>query len=78
MVQINEAKFGKQEYHKGRHIEGCWVIRMIEDWSDDLRLELCTDDERSGDVLIPRIQKHVAVQTTIRTDKGDVIVGSPS
>ncbi|CAG4976882.1 unnamed protein product [Colias eurytheme] len=39
VVQIDESKFGKRKYNRGRNIEGHWVIGMIEDGQDDLRLE---------------------------------------
>lgn len=38
VVQIDESKFGRRKYNRGRHIEGHWVIGMLEDGSDDLRL----------------------------------------
>ncbi|XP_022117869.1 uncharacterized protein LOC110995153 [Pieris rapae] len=68
IVQIDESKFGKRKYNRGRHIEGHWVLGMIADNSEDLRLEVCPDNIRSADVLIPIIQKHVEVGTTIHTD----------
>ncbi|XP_052745401.1 uncharacterized protein LOC112053905 [Bicyclus anynana] len=61
IVQIDESKFGKRKYNKGRHIEGHWVIGMIEDGSEDFRLEVCPDHIRSADVLVPHIKKHVEV-----------------
>lgn len=33
---------------------------MVEDSSDDLRLEVCLDSVRSAEVIIPIINKHVA------------------
>ncbi|CAF4742145.1 unnamed protein product [Pieris macdunnoughi] len=48
--------------------KGHWVIGMIEDKSEDLRLEICPDIIRSAEVLVPHIQKHVEVGTTIYTD----------
>ncbi|KAI8440704.1 hypothetical protein MSG28_009054 [Choristoneura fumiferana] len=56
VVQIDESKFGKRKYNRGRHIEGHWVIGMIEDGSDDLQLEVCPDNERSADILVPLIK----------------------
>lgn len=41
---------------------------LIEDGSEDLRLEVCPDNVRSAEVLIPLIKKHVAEGTTIHTD----------
>lgn len=68
VVQIDESKFGKRKYNKGRRVEGHWVLGMIADGSEDLRLELCPDNKRSARDLIPIIQKHVAPGTTIHTD----------
>uniref|UniRef100_A0A2H1WZ44 SFRICE_041273 n=1 Tax=Spodoptera frugiperda TaxID=7108 RepID=A0A2H1WZ44_SPOFR len=59
IVQIDESKFGRRKYNRGRHIEGHWVIGMIEDGSDDLRLEVCPDNERMSEVLVPLIKKHL-------------------
>ncbi|XP_067633239.1 uncharacterized protein [Eurosta solidaginis] len=67
VVQIDESKFGKRKYNKGRSVEGHWVLGMIEDGSDDLRLEVCPKNDRSADALIPLIKKHVVEGTTIRT-----------
>ncbi|CAH4034364.1 unnamed protein product [Pieris brassicae] len=65
IVQINESRFGKRKYNRGRLIEGNWVIGMIEDKSGDLRLEVCSDNIQSAEVLVPLIQKHVEIGTTI-------------
>lgn len=67
-VQIDESKFGKRKFNRGRHIEGHWVLGMIEDGSEDLRLEVCPDNVRSAEVLVPLIKKHVEEGTTIHTD----------
>lgn len=68
IVQIDEAKFGRRKYHRGRRVKGHWILGLIEDGSDDLRLEICPDNIRSAAVLVPLIQKHVAPGTLIRTD----------
>ncbi|XP_017479172.1 PREDICTED: uncharacterized protein LOC108368771 [Rhagoletis zephyria] len=67
-VQVDESKFGKRKYNKGRRVEGHWVLGIIEDGKEDLRLEVYPDNIRSADVLIPLIKKHVLEGTTIRTD----------
>ncbi|XP_049316680.1 uncharacterized protein LOC125779385 [Bactrocera dorsalis] len=67
-VQIDESKFGKRKFNKGRSVEGHWVLGMIADENDDLRLEVCPDNVRSAEVLIPLIKKHVAPGITISTD----------
>ncbi|XP_017470835.1 PREDICTED: uncharacterized protein LOC108362406 [Rhagoletis zephyria] len=68
IVQIDESKFGKRKFNKGRIVEGHWVLGMIEDGSEYLRLEVCPENVRFAEVLIPLIQKHVIEGTIIRTD----------
>ncbi|XP_039960908.1 uncharacterized protein LOC126760723 [Bactrocera neohumeralis] len=68
IVQIDESKFGRRKYNKGRHVEGHWVLGMIEDGSEDIRLEVCPDNLETADNLIPLIQKHVAEGSIVRTD----------
>ncbi|XP_047518895.1 uncharacterized protein LOC125058781 [Pieris napi] len=66
VVQIDVSKFGKRKINRGRHIEGHWVIGMTE--GKDLRLEVSQDNIESAEVLVPLIQKHVEVGTTIHTN----------
>lgn len=68
VVQIDESKFGKRKFNKGRRVTGHWVLGMIEDDSEDVRLEVCPENIRSSDTLLPLIQKHVAPGTTVCTD----------
>ncbi|RVE42446.1 hypothetical protein evm_012903 [Chilo suppressalis] len=68
IVQIDESKFRKRKCNRGRHIEGHWAIGMVKDGSDDLRIELCPDNERSAEILIPIIKKHVREGSIIHTD----------
>ena len=37
VVRIDESKFGKRKYYKGRLIEGHWLIGMIAEGSEDSR-----------------------------------------
>lgn len=41
---------------------------MIEDGSEDLRLEVCPDNCRSAEVLVPLIEKNIEKGTIIHTD----------
>ncbi|XP_055909312.1 uncharacterized protein LOC129944139 [Eupeodes corollae] len=56
IVQIDESKFGRQKFNKGRRVDGHLVLGMIEYEFEDLRLELCTGNVLSADVLIPLIR----------------------
>lgn len=65
---LDESKFGKRKYNKGRRTEGHWVLGMIADGSEDLRLVLCPNNKRGAAELLPIIQQHIEPGTTIRTD----------
>lgn len=77
IVQIDESKFGKRKYNKGRRVEGHWVLGLIEDGSDDLRLEVCPGNVRSAETLIPLIKKHVAEGSIIHTDSWRAYLSLP-
>jgi transposase-like protein len=68
IVQVDESKFGRRKYKKGRRTEGHWVLGLIADGSEDLRLAICPNNKRSVAELIPLIKKYVLPGTTIRTD----------
>ena len=53
-VQIDEAKFGARKYNRGRRVEGHWVLGIIAEGSNDLRLIICPENKRkklSGPLL---------------------------
>ncbi|XP_017492738.1 PREDICTED: uncharacterized protein LOC108380853, partial [Rhagoletis zephyria] len=68
VVQIDESKFGKRKFNKGNINLNRWIMSLIEDGSEDLRLVVCPENVRSAEVLIPLIQKHVVEGSIIRTD----------
>lgn len=68
VVQIDESKFGRRKFNRGRQVEGHWVLGMVDEATNELRLEVCPYNVRSAEVLIPIIRKHVKLGTTIHTD----------
>jgi hypothetical protein len=58
-VQLDESKFGRRKYNKGRRTEGHWVLGMIADGSEDLRLILCPNNKRNAKQLLPIIEQYV-------------------
>ncbi|XP_004536376.1 uncharacterized protein LOC101459618 isoform X1 [Ceratitis capitata] len=73
VVQIDEIKFGKGKQNKDKSPENQWLLGLIEDDSEDLRLEICNDNVRSVEALLPLIKKHVKEGTIIRSDFWDSI-----
>ena len=67
-VQIDESKFGKRKFNRGRRIDGHWVLGIIEDGSVDFRLIICPNNIRDAVTLIPIIKEHVREGSEIRTD----------
>lgn len=67
--QIDEAKFGRRKFNRGRIIEGHWVLGMIAEGSEDLRLVICPNNVRNSETLVPLILEHVARGSIIHTDE---------
>lgn len=68
IVHIKQVKIAERQFKSGSHIEGQWVLVMMEAGNDDLRLEVCPDNEESAKILLPMIvEKHIKVGTQIRS-----------
>lgn len=66
VVEIDEAKFGKRKYNRGRLIKGQWVLGGIQ--RSDKATFLLPVPDRSAKTLIRIIRRWVAPGTTIVTD----------
>ena len=66
IIEIDESKFGKRKYHRGKRVEGVWVFGGIERSSKKYFMQCVTD--RSAATLIPIIIWHVKPGTTIMSD----------
>lgn len=65
-VEIDESKFGKRKFHRGRRVDGVWVFGGIERGSKKCFMEIVTD--RSAATLIPIIKKYIKPGTLILSD----------
>ena len=68
IVEIDEAKFGKRKYNRGRRIPGVWVFGAIERDIIATKCVLITVQNRSKKTLIEEIKKHILPGTTIISD----------
>ena len=46
VVEVDEAKFGKQKYNRGRMVPGSWVLGGIQRGTDSCSLSLCPENVR--------------------------------
>ena len=61
IIQIDESKFGKRKFNRGRRVEGHWVLGAIQNGSEDFRLIVCPDNIRNAETSIPIIKQHIRV-----------------
>ena len=67
IVEIDQSKFGKRKYHRGKHVEEQWVFGGVE--RDTKQGFLTIVDDRSAATLIPLIKEHIAPETTIVSNR---------
>lgn len=65
-IEIDESKFGKRKYHRGKRVEGVWVFGGIERESKKCFFEIVED--RSAATLIPIIKRYVKPGSIILSD----------
>ena len=64
IVEIDESKFGKRKYHRGRRVIGKWIVGGYCRTTGECFLVECTDNKRNHHTLLRLIKQHV-----ILTDK---------
>jgi hypothetical protein len=67
VVEIDESKFGKRKYNRGHHVEGAWVLGMIEKMGQK-RIKIVVVDNRTKETLTNNIEKSVSNDSIIHTD----------
>lgn len=67
VVEIDECKIGRRKYHRGRLVDGSWIVGMI-DLTGEFRIEVCPGNKRDRMTLAQIIAKHVKPGTVIYTD----------
>jgi transposase-like protein len=65
-VEIDESKYDKRKYHRGKAVDGQWVLGMLERESG--AVVMLPVEKRDAATLIPLIKRWIAPDTTIYTD----------
>ena len=68
VVEVDESKFGKRKYNRGRVVDGHWILGGLERGTGQCFYEICPDNKRTEQVLLPIILKYVRQGTTVITD----------
>ena len=58
IVEVDESKFGKRKYHRGKHVEGNWVFGGVER-NNKQKLFMVVVEDRSHETLLPIIQSKI-------------------
>ncbi|RLU25466.1 hypothetical protein DMN91_001622 [Ooceraea biroi] len=66
VVEIDEAKFGRRKYHRGRLITGQWLFGGVERHTG--RFFVVPVKQRSSQILIPIVRRFIAPGTIILRD----------
>lgn len=66
IVEIDEAKFGRRKYNRGRLITGQWLFGGIERHTK--KMFVIPVPSRKSDVLLPLIRKYIAAGSIIYSD----------
>ena len=65
---MDESKFGKRKYNRGKRVEGVWVFGGIERDSNPPKCFFETVEDRYAATLIPIIKRWILPGTTISSD----------
>ena len=67
-MEIDESKFGKRKYNRGKRVDGVWVFGGIERDSNPPKCFFVSVPDRSAATLVPIIKRFILPGTTILSD----------
>ena len=66
VVEIDESKFGKRKFNKGRQVDGCWVLGGIDRETRETFFKVVPD--RTTETLLPILIDHLHHESTVVSD----------
>ena len=66
VVEINESKFGKRKYNRGRALDGCWVLGGIDRDTKETFFQIVED--QPTETLLPILIENIHPDTTVISD----------
>ncbi|KAG0442028.1 hypothetical protein DMUE_0600 [Dictyocoela muelleri] len=67
IIEIDESKFGKRKYNKVNHVDGIWVLSMVERSIHKI-IKLITLDNRTKESLHRIIKRYIKKYSVLYTD----------
>jgi transposase-like protein len=68
VIEVDEAKFGRRKYHRGRRVDGVWVFGIVERGTNASKCCIIVVDKRDEETLLGEIKKFIAPGTIIYSD----------
>jgi transposase-like protein len=68
IVEVDEAKFGRRKFHRGKRVDGVWVFGCVERGSNCSRCVLVVVPDRTEITLVSEIQKFIMPGSIIYSD----------
>ena len=69
IIEIDESKFGRRKYNRGRRVVGKWILGGYFRTTGECFLTECTNNKRDHHTLLRLIKQNVLPGTIILTDK---------
>ena len=67
VIEIDESKFGKRKYNRGKHVEGVWIFGMVERTAER-RIVLVPVDVRNKVTLESILKQYIDKKSTVISD----------
>ena len=68
ILQLDEAKFGRRKFNRGRLVEGSWVMGGVDQQTGEAFFQVCPNNRRDEATLLPIIQRYCRPGSILITD----------